>query len=90
MTQEIDDFSLLKNSLDEKILKKIVTIDLREFIREFQDEGVKITKKSALNSLKELEECGLMKIIKRIDKNRYKVELLDPNTKPNLPGFIEY
>ncbi len=89
MTQEIDDFSLLKNYIDEKILKKIVTIELREFIREFQDEGLNITKKEALNSLKELEECGRMKIIKRIDKNRYKVELLNPNTQPTLPKKIK-
>ncbi len=70
--------------------QEIVTIDLRDFIEEIETDGVKVTRKEALNSLKELEKCGLMKIIKRNDKNRYTVELLYLNKNKLLPGFKEF
>ena len=64
------------------------TIDVKEYIEEAKAEGRKVTRKQVLADIRDLEAHGFMKMIKKIDKNRFLVEVIEPSSNENLlPGF---
>lgn len=94
MTSKSSTNSLLSDLVDfindtgQVVTQSKMTIDLRDLIEDAKAEGEKLTRKQALASLRELEEAGIMKINKKIDKNRFLVEMIVPSSNENLlPGF---
>lgn len=95
MTSQSSTNSLLSDLVDfindegQVVTQSKMTIDLRDLIEEAKAEGEKLTRKQALASFRELEKAGIMKINKKIDKNRFLVEMIVPynNNENLLPGF---
>lgn len=71
-------------------MAQIKEIDIRDFLRHSQSRGEKMSRKEAIAAFEDLIEHGIMKIIKKYDKNRYLVEVNEPdNPEGLLPGFEE-